>query len=101
MQLSTDHSLAEITGIKEYSNVICNSIGAGASAFFDMEDISAYVFNGDTFLLCSDGLSNMLPDDELECLLNENKLVNEFVERAYEAGGKDNISICLVHFEMK
>lgn len=101
VQLSTDHSLAEMTGIKRYSNVICNSIGAGASAFFDMEDISMCVFNGDTFLLCSDGLSNMLPDDKLERLLNEKESVSEFVHNAYDAGGKDNISICLIHFELK
>lgn len=100
-QLSTDHSLEEMTGIKGHPNVICNSIGAGNSSFFDLEDITAFVFNNDTFLLCSDGLSNMLSDDKMESILKDRNSVEELIDMACKAGGMDNISICLAHFEMK
>ena len=59
------------------------------------------VRQGDVLLLCSDGLTNMLEDSEMEEILRENKSDLEqagrtLVERANEAGGKDNISVILV-----
>ena len=55
----------------------------------------------DVYLLCSDGLSNMLDDKEIEKIINnEDKPLSEIgqdlVDAANEAGGKDNISAVLV-----
>ena len=52
-------------------------------------------------LLCSDGLTNMVDDVEIETILNRHKedmkLAGEnLVRQANEAGGKDNISVILV-----
>lgn len=101
VQLSNDHSLENMTGRKGHANIICNSIGAGESSYFDIEDITSCVFNHDTFMLCSDGLSNMLSNDELENGLNNHLHAEDFVGLACKAGGTDNISICLAQFEMK
>ena len=56
---------------------------------------------GDVLLLCSDGLSNMLEDNQIEKILKENaedmKQAGErLVQQANEAGGKDNISVILI-----
>lgn len=51
---------------------------------------------GDRFLLCSDGLSNMLPEPELKALLRAGApadAASALVEAANERGGRDNISV--------
>jgi protein phosphatase len=57
---------------------------------------------GDWLLLCSDGLWNMLPDDQINARLNTNKsgpseVVESLVAAANEAGGKDNISVITIN----
>jgi serine/threonine protein phosphatase PrpC len=55
---------------------------------------------GDMFLLCSDGLTDLLDDSELEGILCENSrpddAVTRLVEMALERGGKDNITVIAV-----
>jgi serine/threonine protein phosphatase PrpC len=52
--------------------------------------------NGDVFLLCSDGLTTMVSDDEIHQILVESRslrgAVNKLVEAANRAGGRDNIT---------
>ena len=92
-QLSTDHSERNRTGNPDTpSNLIYNYIGNIPEDFFS--DISEYVpIEGDTYLLCSDGLSDMISDDAIE----ENAgSVERLVELAKEAGGIDNITVVKV-----
>jgi len=56
----------------------------------------------DTLVLCSDGLTSMVPDDEIrQCLLDAlpdpNRSCQLLVEAANKAGGKDNITVVVVH----
>ena len=55
---------------------------------------------GDLFLLCSDGLTDMLEDQEIENILASHGAVWEktsvLYDRAMQAGGKDNITLLLV-----
>ena len=55
---------------------------------------------GDLYLLCSDGLSDMLADEVIQQLLNVSEsleaLATTLVSSANEAGGRDNISVILV-----
>jgi PPM family protein phosphatase len=52
--------------------------------------------NGDVFLLCSDGLTTMVNDDQIEAILEESKTlrggVNRLVDTANAKGGRDNIT---------
>ena len=54
---------------------------------------------GDLFLLCSDGLTDMIPDEQIRDILASgddiNKKANVLVEKAKEAGGNDNITVVL------
>jgi serine/threonine protein phosphatase PrpC len=56
---------------------------------------------GDRFLLCSDGLSDLVSDSQLEFFLGDAHLSLEdisdrLVERALQAGGRDNITVLVV-----
>jgi serine/threonine protein phosphatase PrpC len=56
---------------------------------------------GDSILLCSDGLSDMIGNSAMSAILNSNKNLSakakSLVQAANEAGGKDNITVVLVH----
>ena len=99
-QLSVDHSLINATGSKKHSNIITNCIGAGCkSSYIDMYDMTSDFLPGDTYMLCSDGLNDMLPDSEIEELMNGNATANGLCEAAIQAGGFDNVSTCVFHVE--
>ncbi|MBQ9231049.1 MAG: serine/threonine-protein phosphatase [Prevotella sp.] len=95
-QLSTDHSLNTLKGEKRHSNVITNCIGAGCkNSFIDLYEFTDDVLTGDIYMLCSDGLTDMVPDAEVERLLSEGATANRLCEAAIEAGGYDNVSVCV------
>ena len=99
-QLSTDHSLYNPNGTKRHSNIITNCIGAGCkNSYLDFFDITDDFLSGDTYLLCSDGLNDMVSDEVIEALLNEQCSANALCEAAIEAGGYDNVSTCVFHVE--
>jgi protein phosphatase len=96
-QISRDHSLIEATGNKDLpSNILVNSIGGGARAYVEMEEITAKTFNGDIYLLCSDGLTDMVADENIENLLISRRGVSELLDEAKKNGGRDNISAVIV-----
>jgi protein phosphatase len=103
VQLSRDHSLQEAMGDKSIaSNIILNSFGGGEKIFIDFAPAGGKILNGDVFLLCSDGLSDMLTDDEIETILNNEKEnpVDKLLNEAKNKGGKDNITIILIHIHI-
>lgn len=60
--------------------------------------------HGDIMLICSDGLTNMLGDDEIQGIImghkgRLNEMVNALTEAANNKGGKDNISVIAVEIE--
>ena len=92
-QLTTDHSLNMETGSLRHSHVLTNCIGAGIkNLYLDMEDFTRDMQHGDVYLLCSDGLNDMISDADIEALLNEGASANRLCEAAIEAGGFDNVS---------
>lgn len=95
-QLSTDHSLNMVNGTKKHSNVITNCIGAGCTnSYMDMFDMTADVLPGDIYLLCSDGLNDMVDDQDIARLLGSHCTANALCEAAIELGGYDNVSACV------
>lgn len=100
VQLSTDHSLSNMTGTTgsgKRSNVITNCIGGGCiSSYIDMVQMTDDVYPGDIFMLCSDGLTDMLPDEAISVLLEQNVDSDTLCDAAIEAGGFDNVSCCVI-----
>ena len=50
-------------------------------------------------MLCSDGLNDMVSFDDIENMMNEGSTANRLCEAAIEAGGFDNVSVCVFHVE--
>lgn len=109
-QVTVDHSLVEemVQSGKlqkedmrthPNKNIITRALGTNSDVKADCFEIE--VSEGDVLLLCSDGLSNMLEDEEMEAVIRDNiedmsKAGELLVQKANEAGGKDNISVVLV-----
>jgi protein phosphatase len=79
-------------------NVITRALGTQVSVTPDCFELEAEP--GDVFLLCSDGLTRELADEELQGHLGAGIPLQEradrLVEAANEAGGRDNITCVLV-----
>ena len=60
---------------------------------------------GDRYLLCSDGLTDMVSDAEIETILKKEKSVKETAEEllntALEHGGVDNVTVILVEVQQE
>lgn len=58
---------------------------------------------GDLFLLCSDGLSDMLGQEEIEAILRKSATVGErvrmLISSAKQKGGGDNVTVVLVQVD--
>ena len=71
----------------------------GLTRFVNVDEIDVYLEPDDRLLLCSDGLTLMLDDDEIAKKLeieSADEAVWSLIEAANQAGGNDNISVILV-----
>lgn len=111
-QLTDDHSLvneliktgeisAEMAANHPKKNILVRSIGVPGEVDVDISSVTCQ--SKDMILLCSDGLTNMLTNEEIkQVVLNGQPLpsrVNELIEQANEAGGTDNITVLLIDFD--
>lgn len=95
-QLTTDHSLNTLRGEKRHSNIITNCIGAGCKhTYMDMVEFTDDFRRGDVYMVCSDGLSDMVSDDVIEQMMINGVSANRLCEAAIEKGGFDNVSVCV------
>lgn len=87
---------AEADGSR-YRHLVTRALGIEQQVVLEMHDHEARA--GDLFLLCSDGLSEMVKDADLRGLLSRNPDLSEtaalLVATANENGGRDNISVVL------
>lgn len=112
-KVTTDHTLVnllvksgELTKeeAKEHprKNVLMKALGATNTVEMDVISIDEEV---DGILLCSDGLTNMLTDEQITKVLNENIPIDEklkkLVIKCNNRGGTDNISIAYLVKEEK
>ncbi|WP_395408319.1 PP2C family protein-serine/threonine phosphatase [Pseudoduganella sp. UC29_106] len=89
-QLTQDHSQPD-------SNMITRAVGAAESVELDLGTLAAR--DGDMFLLCSDGLSNPVPDEEIAGALacgEPGQAADELITLARANGGRDNITAVVV-----
>lgn len=95
-QISTDHSERERTGNPDTpSNLIYNFLGNFPKDFFS--DISIYEpLPGDSYLFCSDGLSDLVSDEKIEEYFFE---PDKLIDLAKEAGGRDNITLITIRID--
>lgn len=110
-QITRDHSLVEeMIRIGELQrqdarshpdrNVITRAIGVNSPIKIDFFDMK--LEEGDRILLCSDGLTNMVDDDEILHIVKKcaspQEAAQRLVTEANKNGGKDNVSVVLAEF---
>lgn len=110
VQLSRDHSLVQqqvergIISAQEaqgsqYKHLITRALGIKESVEVDLAEHP--VLPGDFLLLCSDGLSDLLEDEEIGAIVRDHandleKACQALVDRANYKGGDDNITAVLI-----
>lgn len=108
-QITKDHSYVEELvamgklkrGSRDYlekKNIITRAVGTEASVDIDL--FALKLKPGDILLMCSDGLSNMVDEFEIEYIIHTEEGVQKRAEALVDAanrnGGKDNISVILI-----
>lgn len=103
-QLTSDHSLrsellagGDQQGAKTPRNIITRALGS------DDDRHDAWLLpveTGSRLLICTDGLTSELSDEQIEAVLavggRTESVVDELLRRALDAGGRDNVSIVVV-----
>lgn len=108
-QITQDHSLVgelvrynlvrqqDIPLIK-VKNIITRALGMSESVLVDTS--SQHIFPNDIFLLCTDGLTESLPHDQITQILkktdNLQNILSQLINEANRLGGADNITAALV-----
>ena len=82
-------------------NVLMKALGASDKIEMDICSVERDV---NEVLLCSDGLTNMLSNEQIEKVLNDNELtykgkVNKLIRKSNARGGNDNISVAYLVLE--
>jgi len=110
IQLTDDHSIVseqvksglltkeEAEG-SEARNIITRALGSAPSVEVDLDEID--IMDGDMVVLCSDGLTTMVPDSVILSTVaiydEPDKACSALIDIANRNGGKDNITVALVY----
>ena len=108
--LSTDHTVVqELVDNGFYSreeaknsaqrNIVTRALGVDSTIEIDIRELPTRL--GDIYLLCSDGLNDMIDEQEISNILRRSSTdleygAAELVDRAIENGGLDNVTVVLV-----
>jgi len=113
-QLTVDHSLVQeqisqglITPEEakkhSFKNIIIRAVGIEENPLLDI--LKGKILTSDRFLLCSDGLTDIIERSQIEEILNasydNNKNVEILVENAKESQGKDNITVVIAQINSR
>lgn len=93
---------AEEARVHPQSNEILRALGTQESVEVELTPVDVAL--GDRLMLCSDGLSGMLPDPEIGEVLSggtPSETVSTLIELANEAGGTDNITVQIAEISSK
>ncbi len=108
-QLTEDHSLlqeqmrsglitAEQAKLSNNKNLVTRAVGIDSAVELELHEYDVEV--GDIYFLCSDGLSDMVEDEDIHATLvalssNLEMAAHQLVQMANDSGGNDNISVIL------
>jgi len=113
-QITRDHSLlqeqidAGLITVEQaqyavHRNLVTRALGVEDTVLLEVNEFR--LEEGDLYLLCSDGLNDMLKDDQIAALLGSHPSLEEkgraLVDAANELGGRDNISVILIHVQTR
>jgi protein phosphatase len=96
-QISADEAKSH-----RWRHVITNALG-GEDFTTNVEVHKLHLQDGDCILLCSDGLTEMLSDEQISQIIlastDPEQACRQLVDRANAEGGKDNITVVIARFE--
>jgi protein phosphatase len=113
VQITRDHSLLQDRISKgllsagqiekfQHGHIITRALGVAEDVKPDI--IQKKLAGGDFYLICSDGLTDMLTDLEIGSVVKSEGTVKEkgqrLIRMANQAGGRDNISVILINAEL-
>lgn len=108
-QVTKDHSLLqeqidagmitlEQAAVSPIKNLVTRALGVEQSVMLEVNEFQ--VMPGDVYLMCSDGLSDMVEDEVIARIVGEGSELGQIAENLVTAannnGGKDNISVLMV-----
>ena len=113
-QITSDHSLvAQLVARNQLSpeearsdprrNVVTRSVGVGPEVEVDVVPMGESLKNGDTLVVCSDGLHGQMSDDEIAGFaMNESlpEACSDLIELANARGGPDNITVAMLRAQV-
>ncbi len=109
-QLTDDHTIVseqvargmitrEEAARSDMRNILSKALGIAPEVDVDMEELT--VSEGDQLVLCSDGLSELISDDEIlsevQSSNRPDKACDELVNLANQRGGEDNITVIVAY----
>ena len=110
-QVTLDHSLLqELVDRGFYSaeeaqraankNYVTRALGVEPNVEVEIQEVP--VNNGEVFILCSDGLSDMVEDEEIHLTRNTfsanlDTVAKQLIQLANDNGGRDNVSVVMAH----
>lgn len=98
-QLTSDHNLGQLGITGKNREHLTRAVGIAPAVEVDLTLVEPTI--GDRYLLCSDGLTKMLSDDQIAQILEANPeaepAVEALVQAANDAGGRDNVTCIVVH----
>ncbi len=112
VQRTVDHSFvqeqialgkikAEDAEKSDMKNLLTRSVGNQADV--DVDVMEVFLQTGDSILICSDGLTKMLPDKKIESVFKEEdepkRISEKLIELANQAGGADNTTVVVARVE--
>lgn len=94
----TDEKMLKLSGIRNRRPVLVQFLGMPREeVLLDPYIVGMGMQEGDVFLVCSDGLTDMVPEPAIQKILREQKgpsqMVQALLEQALLAGGKDNVTV--------
>ena len=112
-QITLDHSLVqelvsrgfytpEEAREATHKNIVTRALGIAEAVEYDLQEEVAVP--GDLFLICSDGLNDMIDDAAIRSILSDNRdnldaAAEQLVASANEHGGRDNVSVQLARVD--
>lgn len=98
-RLTRDHSLVEsgAAANQNESHIVTRAVGVEATLALDLHRDQVHA--GDRFLLCSDGLTRMVPEDQIEIWMGNPDIhaaVAGLIQATLDAGAPDNVTVVIV-----
>lgn len=108
-QITEDHSYVETlvkrgeitqaeARVHPLKNILTQAVGADDD--IEVDSGSFKIFTEDIYMLCTDGLTNMVSDEDiLKILLSSKNPADDLVQAALDHGGNDNVTVIVVDID--